>query len=118
EIGRPLFEGVDLDSHLERFVLDAVDGELPAPAAPATPPPAPKVAARPPPLKPRAPVASPKPSATLLPDLVPQRAEGAHVGVAAEKTPRIRGALESSPQLEGSPGKTPQLGNPPDLKTV
>ena len=74
EIGRPLFEGVDLDSHLERFVLDAVDGELPAPAAPATPPPAPKVAARPPPLKPRAPVASPKPSATLLPDLVPQRA--------------------------------------------
>lgn len=46
DIGKPLFQDVDLDSHLERFVLDAVDGELPDAEAALTPTPPPAAVVR------------------------------------------------------------------------
>lgn len=110
EIGKPLFEGVDLDSHLERFVLDAVDGELPPPAAPVTPPPAPRIAARPPPLKPRAPAPAPAPKQTfsLLPDLGSQRPT-LHAAEAAPEKPQQPGCSPTPAPLHGASENTAQL---------
>src|SRR5690606_16538959 len=123
EIGRPLFEGVDLDSHLERFVLDAVDGELPEPTCPATPPPAPKVASPPPPLKPRAAAPVPTPSGSLLPDLGAQPDGLPRCVAAPGKAPQIRGAAEpkAGPQrarVEEPPVQEPEPVEPEVASTA
>jgi len=96
EIGQPLFAGVDLDSHLERFVLDAVDGELPESTGPVTPPPARAQTPRPPPLKLRAPSPPRVAPHSLLPDLEASAPTQGQLAPETKPTPQATGGVPES----------------------